>query len=160
MIQPDLATRGRRMYKTALSHVNACMGYRAALGEQNQITGSDPVICNRIAPSIEFGHSARRCDLCACLVHVANQATAVKSRFRGIAAIPVGRANQTDSVDGHIARLIGGEPRRVVDVFWKALGISPGWRRAATAQQKGEGHQAEHHRFVNGRHAPTVQDQE
>ncbi len=98
------------MYKTALPDINTGMGNLVALGEEYQVARSNPVRRHQVSPAIESGHGARCRHLCAGLVDVADQTTAVKTRLRRVAAIAVRCTDQAYRINRDVARLVGCQP--------------------------------------------------
>ena len=106
-VQPHRAAAGRCVDKTAFADINARMGARLAFTKHHQIAGAQAAALNRLTPSIELGHRARRRLAGAVLVDIANQAAAIETAVGRVAAVAVGCANQAQRVDGNIARLLG-----------------------------------------------------
>ena len=143
------------MDEPTLPHVDARMGDHAALGKQHQITRANVVAGDRAAPSIELGNGAGCRYLGVCSVHVANESAAIKAGVGGIAAIPVGCADQAYGVDRDIARLVGRQSARIVKFVRGALCAARiGHRATARLQQKGQAHDGKRERFVDSHGNP------
>jgi hypothetical protein len=73
-------------------------------------------------------------------VHMANQAAAIKASLRRIAAVAVGRAHQTDGVNGHVVGLLKGQARWHLARCHLLNRITNRGRRRARGQRQRDGY--------------------
>ncbi len=95
------------MHKAAAADVNAGMVGDGGLAKQHQIPGLQNLLRNAAAPERQLSRGARRLDTGAALVHVANQAAAVKTGLWRVAAVAVRRAHQAQRIQGYVVGLLG-----------------------------------------------------
>ena len=127
------------MDKTPVPHIDARMGGHLALGKQDQIPGANQVTGYRLSPMLQPGDGARRCHPGPGLVHMANEATAIKTGVRRVAPIAVRRSHQTNGINGDVFRL------RLREPCWHLQGLTSSaplgrWRGAAACQHERKCH--------------------
>lgn len=106
------------MDKTPVPHVDARMGGHLTLGKQNQIPGANQVTGYRLPPMLQPGDGSGRCNPGPGLVHMANEATAIKTGVRRIASIAIRRSHQTNGINGDVFRL------RLRESRWHLYGLT------------------------------------
>ena len=100
------------MDKATLADIDAGMGNGVCCPKQDQVAGANIAIGYRLTPALQFRNRARRHYAGSGLVNVPDKTTAVKAGLGRIAGVAIRRANKADGIDGDIARLPGGQPRR------------------------------------------------
>ena len=112
MFQPDFAASGRGMHKAAFTHINAGMGWHIVLRKKHQIARAKIVLWHWVSPIAQLGHGAWRHNAGTGFENVGNQAAAVKTTVRRVAAIAVRGSNQAKGVNSDvISLLLGGSWR-------------------------------------------------
>ena len=109
------------MHETALAHIDARVRGYASSAKQHQVPGAEVFGVDQLSETAQLRHAAwgRNAQLVA--IHVADQATAIESSLRRVAAITVRRADQAQRMDSQVTGLIGRQSGR----------RSPRWRIAS-----------------------------
>ena len=94
------------MHKAAFAHVDTGMVGATVLSEHHQVTGAQAGRGDAGAPINQTAGGARRHDTGALLVHIADQATAIKPASGRVAAVAIGRAHQAQRVKSDVVRLL------------------------------------------------------
>jgi len=94
------------MDKSSLPDIDTRMGCHIFLEKHHQITGAGSLRRHGLAPITQRSHRSWRRNCCTTLVHMADQATAIKTRLWRIAAKAVGGTDQADGVKRDIVGLL------------------------------------------------------
>lgn len=111
-VEAHSATTGRRMYKAALTHINARMAdFAAATGGKEHQIATLQVVATDILPAhpTQLAGGARQADTSNIPVDEAYEAAAIEAAVGRIAAIAVWRTDQANRSDQYIVSItIGG----------------------------------------------------
>ncbi len=90
------------MHKAVSTHINAGMGGFITPQKNDQIASANLVFGHPLSPGLQPGDGSWCGQPRPGLKDMAYQAAAVKAAIRRIAAVPVGCADQSKGINGHI----------------------------------------------------------